>query len=546
MDIVRTIYIKSLNQMWSDLIVQLNQRYGWTPVMWVGNPTPVADQLAESFPDSLLYTHEDALCARPPSLDNEFLTETLSDERLRYLSGYEAIFYEMMNRWCVAPDRIRFEDRRRYFLTSAKLWYSILVNLNVDLVVCPTIPHRLYDYTAYVVARHLGVRFLFIEDICDLWIGPDGQRKHMSFVANNLEDRTLRLQQEFRKQPKAEPSDGGRRHLELARRGYEDAAPSYYLRKVAAEAQPVPFWRRMYDLVPLEVKGRANLIRNAVVGERKKVGKLHFPTRDQTSAGTPVLGDYSQAVKRHSRTVRIVNKAEKWYQKSVEVPDFSRPYVYLAPHFQPERTTNPDAGLYQHTELIVETLAAALPAGWRIYYKEHPSNFRKPIRLDNVRNIAYYETLRDLAPQIGFVDIATNPFQLIDSAKAVATATGTSGWQAITRGKPALVFGDPWYVHCPGAFRVFSVEELRAIFEILDTLTIDPTETAAYVAAAERCSWDLHFRRAADFQNLRQTNPGRYSSAIADHADAFGQEFDRMRDLEREGSQNEKAEVISQ
>lgn len=531
--------------MWVDLILQLNQRYDWTPVMWVGNQTQATEEMVKLFPNSLVYSHEDALCARPPTSDDLELTETLSEERLRYISRHEAIFYEMMNRWCVAPDRITYEDRRHYFLKICKIWYNILLKLDADLVVCPTSPHRLYDYAAYFVARHLGVKFLFLDDIFDLWIGEDGQRKYVSFVADNLEDRTVRLKEEFQNQPTTEPSEGGRRHLELSRRDYKEAMPSYYLSKVVAESRPKPLWRRTYDKLPLEVKGRAHLIRNAINGQGKKIGKLSFPASDKSDNESPVLGRYSQALKRHSKTVRAVKRAEEWYQRSVEVPDYSKPYVYLAPHFQPERTTTPDAGLYQHTELIVETLAAALPAGWRIYYKEHPSNFRRPIRLDNVRNVAYYETLRHLAPQIVFVDVATDPFLLIDNAKAVATARGTSGWQAITRDKPALVFGDAWYSHCPGAFRIASIEELRTVFRRLPSLVIDPVATAAYVAAAERCSWDLHFRRDVSLMEIRQTDPEAYRRAITDHADAFGREFNRLREPEEAGFQNNNLVEVS-
>ena len=34
--------------------------------------------------------------------------------------------------------------------------------------------------------------------------------------------------------------------------------------------------------------------------------------------------------------------------------------------------------------------------------------------------------------------------KLIDKCKAVATITGTSGWEALIRGKPVLHFGYPW------------------------------------------------------------------------------------------------------
>jgi len=57
--------------------------------------------------------------------------------------------------------------------------------------------------------------------------------------------------------------------------------------------------------------------------------------------------------------------------------------------------------------------------------------------------------------------VETSNFDLVDNSKAVATVTGTTGWEAVIRGKPTLVFGHAWYKDCEGASYILSEKDCR-------------------------------------------------------------------------------------
>jgi capsule polysaccharide export protein KpsC/LpsZ len=53
---------------------------------------------------------------------------------------------------------------------------------------------------------------------------------------------------------------------------------------------------------------------------------------------------------------------------------------------------------------------------------------------------------------VELVPLAYTSFDFIDQAVAVATVTGTAGWESVLRGVPSIVFGNAWYKECHGVF----------------------------------------------------------------------------------------------
>ena len=69
-----------------------------------------------------------------------------------------------------------------------------------------------------------------------------------------------------------------------------------------------------------------------------------------------------------------------------------------------------------------------------------------------MRDLKFFDRL-DRIPNLKFLPSYANTFDLIDQSEFVATVTGTVGWEAIRKGKNALVFGMPWYLNLPGVIQ---------------------------------------------------------------------------------------------
>ena len=109
---------------------------------------------------------------------------------------------------------------------------------------------------------------------------------------------------------------------------------------------------------------------------------------------------------------------------------------------------------------MIGLIASVLPAGWRIYAKEHPVQFMFHYASERGRWMTHYNAVLS-HPNVSLVSTGTSSFELIDHARAVASITGTSCWEAIARGVPALVFGEAWYKGCDGAHTVRTIDDCR-------------------------------------------------------------------------------------
>ena len=124
-----------------------------------------------------------------------------------------------------------------------------------------------------------------------------------------------------------------------------------------------------------------------------------------------------------------------------DLPD--GPFVIYFMHYQPERSSLPEGLSYVQQWTALRLLSWALPEGWTLLVREHPTTWLLPLDI-SARTASLYKEISSLRnTKVCSMDIDT--FELIDKCKAAATLTGSVGFQAILRNKPVIAFGLPAY-----------------------------------------------------------------------------------------------------
>jgi hypothetical protein len=143
------------------------------------------------------------------------------------------------------------------------------------------------------------------------------------------------------------------------------------------------------------------------------------------------------------------------------------PFVVYFMHYQPERSSLPEGLYYVQQWLAVRLLSWAIPAGWTLVVREHPSMWLHALDI-TVRTPGIYREIASL-PNVEICSMDIDTFEVIDRSTAVATLTGSVGFQAILRNRPVLALGLPAYKDHPACFSVSSLDELQKALHIVST-----------------------------------------------------------------------------
>ena len=128
------------------------------------------------------------------------------------------------------------------------------------------------------------------------------------------------------------------------------------------------------------------------------------------------------------------------------------PYVYFPLHYEPERTTNPDGGVFHDQLRALAQLRAFVPPNIAICVKEHPSQFNARMIGHQGRTARFYKAITAISG-VKLVSETVSSAKLILNSQAVATISGTVALEAAILGKRGLVFGGAWFDGCTNVMR---------------------------------------------------------------------------------------------
>jgi len=372
-------------------------------------------------------------------------------EKMRH---YEAVFMDMVDRYANKMEKflvsgdVPYSERKRIYYANLRYWNDMLDSKKIDVVIMNHEPHQCYDYVLYGLCKVKNIPILYLARIFTI---------DTSFIVADWEDPTpelrealLRLREEYRDPNKpVELSKNYEAYFDLFRN--KQPNPWYKPKKVNLKPQSFVsrWWKQVIKILKRDPK---RLVVSLFSGQF-----------------------WSRKLRQH--------KAIQFYDQHIRVPDINKPFIYIALHYQPEATTLPLAGAYAEQERIIQLLAHYLPPRVAIYVKEHPA------QSERWRSEAFYQSLLAI-PSVTFIPRTTDTYELVDRCLAVATATGSVGFEAMMRQKPVLMFGHFVYQYAPGVHRIRTAEDCeRAIREIMSQKESHGVrDVRMFLKALEQCA----------------------------------------------------------
>ncbi|MBD3197752.1 MAG: hypothetical protein GF317_22055 [Candidatus Lokiarchaeota archaeon] len=467
---VRYFFIECSLPFWIEIAEYLKQEYEWIPIYWSGTEE-VKEGVINHFPNIYFHPNKNAVRGIPHKNFANNKLYPIDKHLLKNLSYCQSITLQMMDRM----DRneiFSFQERLQLFYLYVRYWNTILKKLKPDVSIFPVSPHLAYDYVLYSLCKLRNIpTMMFVQTSLNYLIYPVQQ----------FEQGSSELRKEYNKILNKDYnsvvlSKNSKQYINKMQGKYSNAVP-FYMKNQFEKSNPILFLIKEIVTKPNHIsdlikKGRYLFSRNHYI---KEPGK---PIRNSNMKGMKYI--YIEV-----EGVRKKNYLKKFYNQIIEPFNEDIPFIYFPLHYQPERTSCPEGEIFSDQFLIIDMISKLLPYNWQLYVKEHTSQWHPLMHGECSRDKSFYEKVRSLE-NVHFLSTQVSSFKLTDKAKAVATITGTSGWEALIRETPALVFGHAWYKDCHGAFSVESIEDCKkAISLIANGFSIDLNKVKAFLKALE-------------------------------------------------------------
>lgn len=371
----------------------------------------------------------------------EHTWKPLDEGLIQSLSSCESYVLRMMDRMDPLHSK-SYDFRKNLYLKHLQYWNNFLDSKKITHFIAINVPHEMQDFIIYSLCKHKHITTLIFYQssvpdasflINDFMTGPFYLKEKYDQIRRAHGETSPVILQDYLEQHFVEKSDP---HLRVA-------APFYMAgnRKQILEAHT-----KKYILF-------------------RFLQKLKQYLKDRTTTNISWYDFIKISFKKFIARQRLLkNDRSLWekYKSLCSDPDYTKPYIYVALHYQPECTTSPMGGVFVDQLLMVKILSASAPSDMLLFIKEHPA------QRSQARHESFYSSLLKL-PNVQLIDVNIPTTTLITHSRAIATVTGTVGWEGLFFEKPILMFGRFFYQYAPGVYKITSQAECQLAIEQIQT-----------------------------------------------------------------------------
>ena len=463
---MKIIYATSELDAWIDVAKNMYTEKNWEPIYWI--TTPKTDLLVkEAFPNIICQGYIDAVRGRLTTV-NECNSIMMDTTIIQQYAAYEKTALKMMDRMDPTAYAFNLMERTQLYYDLLIYWLNTIKDLHPDKVLFSESPHSLFHYILYAVCIE--------NDIGVLRFTPT-HIEGLTFLSSSIENTPIYLQEAYEKcitESDYRTFNTSNAYLKRNRKLYSDAIP-YYMKTLTKR-------RNISEVFKTYTYKMIFLIQNKIPTAYKRAS---YASISEDSSKLDLL---LYKLKGYFFKKRLKNT----YKQLAVTADLTKSYIYVALHYQPEKTSSPEAGVFVDQWLMIYMLSNSITKGWKIYVKEHSSQFSEHLYGEQGRNSDFYKKVL-LLSNVQLISDDTNTFDLIDNAQVVATLTGTVGLESVIRSKPVLCFGNAWYERCHGVMRVTSGKELKKYLTLIENgYSIVPEKVNTFLYAIETISFPIY------------------------------------------------------
>lgn len=494
---MKAIYITCCADPWSKVVTKLQEDYHVDPVYWLGYADDGSDEIVpKCFPDTIYHSYFDAWkCLFPKQIADMASTMSIDTNFLRKNASEELIAIKMMDRMDLDGRSFNFMERQRHFRNYVRHWMAAIELLKPNCVISPVMPHRVFDYTLYLLCQWHHIPYIFFDHtpLSNRFIAMDN--------VMNIGDLFQKEYQSFIKEehPEGLVSQDIKDKIAKLRGDYKSAEPEYMKKQAIANERSASYLGKFSRLVSKVIKkgdyylGKKGVFR---VGLDNYYKRADHRIEDGKYPFRKFAWERLQAQK-------YMKRLRGYYEsKTSDIPENEKFVIYFM-HYQPEATTCPAANIYVDQQLCIDTLLRNLPSDYKVYVKEHPSQFAARMEGNTSRMSMLYD---DLAKneRVRLVSLTKDSFSLIEKASAVATGTGTVGFEAIVRKKPVIIFGFSWYENYDkGVLRIIDSASASKIKTFIENYSYNEHALMAYLAAVDKGTNKAYYYQTVGKDSLR-------------------------------------------
>ena len=428
------------------------------------------------FSETIFHNNLDAVRAIPAEdLQNEKFDPS-GKELINEMLECESLTLTMMTRLDFRG-QVPFLKKKHLYYKYLQYWNGVIKKLKPDMIIFRSVPHASYNFVLYCLAKKHGIKTIMF----DSTVFKDKLLVLENFRELPWEFKELSGKFEQERHSITELSDDKQKYFNRLSNPEADATPDYKKQIIAQINDPI-------KIIPPFKK----IMKNIRSGNFFPALRYHIRSAFNLTSQPIFTIDETDKADYHNiyqlkKIRKVMDRYKNEYKKLEQEADFKRKYIYFPLHYQPECNTSPIGEHFADQILAVKILSSALPNGWIIYVKENNAqwNYRNA-QANSFRYAGYYRELAEIE-NVFLLSPEISSYDLIAQSQAVATISGTAGWESLARGKPVLFFGHPWYKHCDGALLVGNSDDCRrAIEKIMSGYKPDARKVLNYLIALDR------------------------------------------------------------